>query len=332
MEDRRIDPYLDELFSICSEDLDRLSRWIERRGEGQSLTALARRFTRGRLRYGPLPNMVALPSSQTPALVRLWDPAKAWHEGDCAIFAGSRLGGQGRGSAPCFGEVVRTQGLGVMVRMDGQSGTQIYGTAATRGSVPAVDKWRSSVEELVEGARERGVAAYQSRAGRRSDDDAQIDYALWVYGERIFGVLLGALRQDTRFVALQGRWFLRSLAVRPAQAQLEGLAQRMLRDIQRPLTVEELAPFVSRPAIEDDAGLFGLSLALEERPELFAAVGRGPWSRWVLSQPPGGTYTAKLAAYDPETGEVLCEPGETLSDEAVARLWALELLPTVIAR
>jgi hypothetical protein len=167
---------------------------------------------------------------------------------------------------------------------------------------------------------------------QRSDEEALIDYVLWTYGELIFGRLRSALRHDSRFVVLQGRWFLRSLAVRPTQDRLVDLTQRLLMEVERPLSTAEVIPLLTGPPFQDDAQLYGLSLALEERPDLFTNIGRGGRGQWVLSCPPEGHYTARLAAYDPETGEVLCEPGEVLSRETVERLWSLDLLRIVIAR
>lgn len=321
-----------ELFAVYREDLDRLSRWIRRTGAGQTLTVLARRFTRGRLRYGPVSDKTPLPASDAPEIVRLWDPAKAWHEGDWAIFATSRASGRDQGSRPCFGEVVRVHGASVRVRRDGQPDTQVYGTTTTRGAGDAVDRWRSSIEALVTAARDRAARAEPADGGGDGDEAARIDYTLWIQGESIFGALLAALRHDPRFMVLEGRWFLRSLATRPSRLQMEGLARRLLVDVERPLTVDEMLPLVPPPVAAGDAGRYGLSLALGECPDLFACVVPGSWSRWVLHHPPDGTYTARLAAYDPESGVVLCEPGEVLERGIVERLWTLDLLRAVLAR
>ena len=181
-------------------------------------------------------------------------------------------------------------------------------------------RWRRSVEDLVRVLPDR------------SDESSLIDYALYRFGERVATSLLNALRQDVRFVAMEGQWFLRSLAVRSDRTQLDGLAQAMLVAADRPMTAAELLPLVPPPVAEGAAGLFGLALTLQEHPDLFANVDAGPRPRWVLTGAPSGHYTARLAAYDPETWDVLCEPGEALDAATLQRLWSLGLLPVVLAR
>lgn len=312
------------LYAVCRTDLDRLHRWIERQGAGQWLTVLARRFTRGRLRYGPVMNETLLVASHQPAKVELWDPAKAWSAGQAAVFAVPQAAPESTAVRPWFGEILRTLGQGVLVRIDGQPRPQVYGTAATRSGSEALTQWRQTIEAQ--------VAAIGEDAG----EAARVDYALWTQGPRIFGALLAALRDDARFVQMDGRWFIRALAIQPSQPQLLALARRMLLDTRHPQTVDDLLHLLPAPVVDGEAGRLGLSLALSERPDLFANVAEGPRARWVLCHPPlgdpEGDYVARLAAYDPETWEVLCEPGDTLPWETVERLWALDLLRTVVSR
>lgn len=312
--------YGDALFLVHTEDLNRLARWIRRTAEEQDLTSMVRRFVRGRLRYGPAQRGKLVTGPVRSELVRLWDPAKAWHMGDLAIFPESVMRDRVRAFTPRIGEIVRVQGGGVTVRIDGRPGTQVYGTASTQQGGEALMRWRRSVEDLVRALPDR------------SDESSLIEYALYHFGEGAATNLLGALRQDGRFIAIEGQWLLRSQAIGPDRAQLNGLARAMLVAADRPMTAAELLPLVPPPVAAGAAGLFGLALSLQERPELFSNVDAGARPRWVLSDAPPGEYTARLAAYDPETWDVLCEPGDTLDTATVQRLWSLGLLPVVLAR
>jgi hypothetical protein len=323
-------------FSICREDLDRLHHWISRVGSGQTLTALARRTVRRRLRYGARLGEAVLPASSVPRSVRRWDPCAAWHKGDGVIFSGSEI--WDHAGSPCFGEVIIVQGRRVGVRIDGDARVRFLSTTVRQDAASAVSRWRASLATRIEGAAAPAtMPSGRSQAGDGAmigavQRDSGIDDALWRCGVTLFGELLAALRHDMRFVALDGRWFVRSLVLSPGQAQLEDLAQRMVPHIDRPLTVVEMAALSPSLDGSRDAVVYGLAMALRERPDLFSQVPGGARDRWVLSGPPVGSYIARLAAYDPETWVVLCEPGERLSQEIVARLWALGLFGVVVSQ
>jgi hypothetical protein len=320
--------YWEHVFAVRPADLDRIARRIERSGEAHSLTRIARRLIRGRLRYGPerslRPGAEAASGAEPTQVfdgteVRLWDPAAAWHEGDLAIFA-VPVPQQLRTFTPAVGRVLKIQGNSVIVSIDGLQGTRIYGRAPRIGGDAALDRWRRSIEDLVAVLEER------------DDEPSSVDYVFWLHGERIVTLLRHALRQDTRFVSLAGDWFLAKLAVRPSEAQVVGLAHALLQRAESAMTDEQLTALLPPGASEGDARRFGLALAIRERPDLFTNVEADGRRRWTLAGPPPGVYTARLAAYDPETYDVLCEPGDTLAPATVRRLWALDLLGLVVGR
>lgn len=315
-----LETFGEALFLVHTEDLRRLERRIQHTAAAQDLTSMARRFVRGRLRYGPVQRGKKVTGPVRGERVRFWDPAKAWHVGDLAIFPEPVVRDRMRVFTPRIGQIIRIRGGGVTVRIDGLPGTHVYGTTSTQHGGQALMRWRQSVEDLVRVLPDR------------SDEPSLIDYALYSFGETVATNLVSALRQDGRFVALGGQWFLRSLAVRFDRRQLDGLAQAMLVTADRPMTAGELLLLVPPPVARGAAGLFGLALSLQEHPDLFSNVDTGNRPRWVLNGAPGGDYTARLAAYDPDTWDVLCEPGEALEAATVQRLWSLGLLPAVLAR
>ncbi len=301
-------------FRVCRRDLDRVARRMGRKQEAYTLTTIVRQIVRGRLRYAPERN-TTLDLGDAPAPMPIWDPGGPWQVGDWAIFA-TPVNRHGTGMlALSAGEVVKHSGRGVVVRIDGVRGTRVYGMAARARGDEYLDQWRRSVEDLVTMLRDR------------ENDRSRVDYVLWKYGTGIFGAVRDALRNDTRFVVLDGGWFLKSKAVRPDSSLLEALARAILA-VDHPLTVAELLRYLPSSNV-GAPGLYGLALALHERPDLFSPIGPAPRARWVLGGPPPGSYVAHLAAYDPETGDVLCEPGDRLEADAVQRLWSLGLLAVV---
>ncbi len=312
--------YSPELFRVRARDLDRMARRIERTGEAHDLTQLTRRFIRGRLRYGMERGSVLASTPGAGERVRLWDPATVWHQGDWALFPVPTHRDRDRSHSPCFGEIVRVQGQSVVARLDGYVGTRVYGMAIGDREGDAVAEWRRSVEELV------------AILSESDEEHLRIDHVFWSRGATIASDIRGALCQDARFIALDGRWMLRRLIALPSSDQLEELARAMMFEVDRPLTADELVLRLVPPQAAGDAGVFGLAAALHERPDLFSRIPSGARSRWVVSALPPGSYRARLAAYDPETYVLLCEPGQALSPEVAQRLWELDLLPVIVDR
>jgi hypothetical protein len=204
----------------------------------------------------------------------------------------------------------------VTVQIDALGKSRSYYTRA-KYSPDDPQKWHRFVEDLVE-----------ARRGTR-DVKTQVEYVVLEHGERVISQLLDVLLGDSRFVRLAGRWFLRELAIPPTEEQMAALAWAMV-GLEAPQPTADLVPLVQPPLAEGDPGLFGLYVATRERPELFENADPDQRPRWVLAGPPPGPCTPRCAAYDPETYEVLCLPGEPAPPEAISRLWDLKLLRAVL--
>ena len=105
------------------------------------------------------------------------------------------------------------------------------------------------------------------------------------------------------------------------------MARRLLYSPEGPWSPVDLVPW--QPG-RGAAGVFGLDLAMQAHPDLFTNIDPGAGPRWVLAGPPPGSYTARQGAYDPESYQLLCQPGDLLSDEIVHRLWVLGLLNVIV--
>jgi hypothetical protein len=308
------DRYWIEEFQVTQADLDRIAAHIRETGQARDLTALARRVARGRLCYGPESSAPAQPAWAKDPSVRLWDPAKEWKEGDHAIVA---VGFEREGRTdhePFVAEVTHVQGDTVTVQIDALDGSRKF---TTSGSPDRLEHYRQFVEDLVE-----------ARRGTK-DVGTQTEYVLLEHGKRVISQLLEALRNDERFVRLAGRWFLPELAASASEEQLAALAWAMV-PLEEPRSTADLVPLVQPPLAEGDPGLFGLYLAMRQRSDLFTNADPGKRPRWALAGPPPGAFAPQHAAYDPETYEILCLPGEPASSQVVQRLWELKLLQAVV--
>jgi len=313
MADPFSDRYWREEFQVVPADLDRIAAHIRKTSQAHDLTALARRVVRGRLRHGPETGVPAQPAWAEDPSVRLWDPAGEWNVGDHVIVA--RLVRRGVHEA-FVGEVIEAGSFqGVKIQLDGIEEPATYQRAAP-GSDNA-RRWHAKVREVVAEKR------------KSPDLEEQVEAILLARGERVASQLLSALRADERFVRLAGRWFLRELAALPTDAQLTALAWAMVA-LSEPQPTDALVSLMQPSLTPGDPGLFGLYLALRQRPDLFENADPGQRPRWVLAGPPPGPFTPRHAAYDPETYEVLCLPREPVSPETIQRLWDRGLLRAVL--
>lgn len=312
MADVYADTYWTDEFQVTVADLDRIAAYIRETGLAHDLTELAKRVVRGRLRFGPESSAPAQAAWAEDPSVRLWDPAGKWQVGDHVIVA--RLITKGV-YEPFVGEIIGVEPRQVRVQLDGVEQPATYLRAAPDSE--DARKWHGKVREVI------------AQKRKAPELDQQVEAILLTHGGRIASQLLDALRADERFVRLAGRWFLRELATLPTEEQLTALAWAMV-PLEDPRPTDALVPLVHPPLAEGDAGLFGLYLAMREKPHLFRNVDPGRRPRWELAGPPPGTCVPSNAAYDPQTYEVLCRPGEPVPPETVQRLWDLGLLRAVV--
>jgi hypothetical protein len=272
MSDPFSDRYWTEEFQVTEADLERIVQHVRQTGQAHELTALARRVVRGRLRHGPESSApVGLAWAQDPS-VRLWDPSGEWEAGDHAIVAVGFTREGRTEHEPFVAEVTQVQRDTVTVQIDALDDSRQF---TTTGSPDTLAHYRRFVENLVEARRGTG------------DVETQTGYVLLEHGEWVISQLLEALRADERFVRLAGRWFLRDLAVPPSERQLAALAWAMV-PLEEPTATAELVPLIEPALAEGNPGLFGLYLAMRERPELFENADPGKRPRWVLAAPPPG--------------------------------------------
>ena len=301
--------YWSKLFAITQADLARLATQMRESGTAMTPTDLARDVIRARLQTEPQPWSEPAPSRDLSSwIVRQWDPGATWCEGDRVIVVVASPS-QERPYAPCVGEVIHVEDDRLVVDIDGMTASQVF----EQGSGAQARESQATEAEML------GV-------GQRFDEDAQIDFVLWRYGPWAVGRLLYALDADSRFVELEGSWFLRTLAIRPSGSMLARLSATMFEQNSGPLRLDGVVAVLSMAGSAQAAARFGLAQALGERPGLFENIGSAARPLWTPAGPPPLVFTARHAVYDPETYVVLCVPGETLSAEVARQLWRADLL------
>lgn len=297
-----------EAFEPSDRDLNRIADHIRSTGKAQDLTHLARLVIGEVLHSTPQQVERDHDAKTEHASVQLWDPAGEWEVGDQVIVA-VRL--RLDRFEPQVGEVtgVDTDRVHIFIAGSGQSKTYMRAQPGSREA----DAWHLLVKSVAEAK------------ARAEDEREQIDGIILTYGEQIISQLLNALRADDRFLCADGMWYLTQLAAQPNQAQVAGLAWRMTRLDEAVRTCELLA-LVKPPLPDGDQGLFGLYIALGQRPGLFKTAAGDQGLCWALCGDPPGGCMAEHAAYDPDTYEVLCLPHHPVGDKAARRLLELNLV------
>lgn len=310
------DQYWEEEFAITKADLDRVAKFITQEQTAQDLAVLAHRVVYGRLQFGADPT----PSVQTAIVdgesVRLWDAEKAWKVGNRVIVP-VEVKRDGKWIHGAFvGTIIKIGADKVQIRVEALDRVIHYNTKPDPKKDHSYERWRTTLQKII------------TSLAESSDLESQAD-AILLKHEHVTSLLLSALQDDKRFAELMSRWFLRELAILTELEQLATLAWAMA-PLDAPQLTAELVPLIEPPLTTGDSGLFGLYLALQQHPELFENADSGLRPRWRLAGPPPGSRTARHAAYDPKTYEVLCIPGELIAPAAVRRLWELELLRVVV--
>lgn len=303
------DAYWRGEFDISTSDLDRIERHLHKIGEAQPLDALARRLVAGRLEHGSDPGAGVTKAHQPQ--VRLWDPAGKWVVGDQVIVA--RSVGKHMFAA-AYARIERVQADSVVVYVEAARVNATYETAAS-GSANA-KKWYAKVREV----------AAQMRAGESVEDRAEA--LLLEHGGRVFGALESALRHDSRFALVDGRWFLRQEPLALTSTQVARL-RAALRDRTQPATTIEIATLLE-PPVSADPEVFALAAALAARCDRFANVGTQDRPKWQAAPVPWPEARAIHWAYDPDTFDILVERGAELTQAVAERLQALGLYDAVV--
>lgn len=319
MADVLSDSYWVDEFAVTTADLDRLAMFIDSKSQAQHLSTLAKRMVAGRLRHGPEQSVPVNQLFATKAQVKLWDPAGEWQVGDHVIVL-RKVNGR---LVAYIGEVqavdLSTQRVDVFLPEENHLNSY--------GLMSADDSRRqqiiANVQQAIAHKRE-----HLSDQHTVADQEELVEIVMLTHGERVVGLLLQALRDDARFILLNGRYFLRHLTTPISEPQLQQLAWHLLL-VAEPQPTEALMRQIS-PAVQEDAALFGLYLALQQHPDWFQNTQPEKRPLWTLAGPPPGSFTPRHAAYDPESYEILCLPETEAPPNIVSRLWQTGLLQAVV--
>jgi hypothetical protein len=148
-------------------------------------------------------------------------------------------------------------------------------------------------------------------------------------GDRILSLLAAALEFDPRFAGLEGKWFLLERLPRIDHATLQNVYRLLL---QNPSSSSDEILSVLKEDSSTDQTLWKMALhtALHCSPERFENSGTLTHPQWKARLPDFEQAEVTHYAYDPQTYEVLCRPGQRLSEKKAKRLWELGIYGQVV--
>ncbi len=157
------------------------------------------------------------------------------------------------------------------------------------------------------------------------DIDQQSEGILLRHGERILSRLSETLQVDSRFAGLENKWY--------AVEKLPRLDDEILQTVHRKAlekpgaSIEELLP-----GGDDSALLHRMALHhhLQHAPQKFENIGTLARPQWRARLPEPEQAKVTHYAYDPQTYEILCRPGQKLSQKKTRRLRELNLYAHVV--
>ena len=312
MTDIRSDEYWSTLFDITQDDLKRIAERMERDGAPQDLKAIALRLIRGRLEHGHDISPAALVKLTGNPSVRLWDPVGQWQINDVVLVA--RHAGKDRNGQPTFsahlGEIQKIKGDVVTINVDG-IGPVKYGIITSDN--PSVVSIRETVREAVE------------RKLQSKDIEQQGEGILLKHGERILNRLSETIQSDSRFAGLEGKWY---VSKKLPELNGEILTAAYRKALENPgVGIEELLP-----GNDDAVLLYRMALHghLQNAPQKFENIGTLARPQWRARLPEPDQAKVTLYAYDPQTFEILCRPGQKLSQKKAQRLQEFGLYAHVV--
>lgn len=298
-------------FEISRQDLDRAASQLARPGLSRDLKSIAIDLILGRLEHGHDPGPAAPGGLTGDDPIRMWDPAGAWQPGDGVLLVHDRFGNS-RYEA-YLGEVTQAGREAVEIRIDELQITQTYPRAL---SVPA-EACRQPVSDLAEGKL------------RSPDLKDQAHGILLKYGVHILNRLVGALRQESRFTGLEGKWALLETLPHIDKESLQAVHHFLLQNPGAAL--EDILPVLKdHPAADVCLLKMAVHVALQASPDRFENTGTAARPQWKARLPSHDQACVTHFAFDPQTFEILCRPGQKLSRKKVQRLQELDLYAYVV--
>lgn len=318
--DTRNEEYWSRQFHITNEDLDLAAGWLGRASTAQDLKAIALPILKARLEHGADSGLAAPSDLASEAVIRIWDPAAEWEVGDGVLLVHDRFGNSKY--EVFLGEITHLDHGAAEINIAELHTSRTFprtlpGTENARTNGSAAGAWRALIVELV-----------KQKLGSGSPEE-QAEGLLLEHGESILTRLAGALRQNPRFTSLMGRWALRECLPRLDPESLQVVHHFLLQN--QGASLDDIMPVLKEHlAVDVHLLKMAVQVALQAAQERFEDIGTAARPQWKARLPAHDQAQVTHFAFDPQTFEILCSPGQRLSQKRARRLQELDLYAHVV--
>ena len=316
----RDEEYWSSQFEITLEDLDLIQDRLERSGVPQDLKSIALPVLKGRIADGHDLSSVVQSNHIGNPTIRFWNPAGEWEAGNLVLLTHDRFGNSSY--EPFLGVIVHIDPESVEIKIEELQSTRTFlrvlpGTENALKYGSAVETWQTIFHETVEKKLQSGNL------------DEQAEGLLLKHGERILTRLAESLQLDARFTSLEGRWYVSHRLPRIDGKSLQAVHSFLLQS--QPASLDDILPLV-RKGLRTDSFLLKMAIhaALQQAPERFEDIGTSLRPQWQARLPKPEQADVTHYAYDSQTYEILCRPGQRLSQKKARRLQELDLYAHVV--
>lgn len=305
---------------ITLDDLNRTAGRLARAGLPQDLKTILLPIIRGRLEHGHDPGPPAPGGLKNVPAGRIWDPDCDWQVGDILLLIHDRFGSS---KYEVFtGEIVSLDPGEAQIKIDELQSTVTFlrtlpGTANAQIVPDIRGTWRETLQAAVETKLHSGVP------------EEQAEGILLKYGERLLTRLAEALGRDPRFTGFEGKWYLGDGLPRIGPQTLQALHRFLLQN--QPASLEDLLPVVTEsPPANVSLVRMAVHFTLVRSAERFENIGTNIRPQWKARPPAHDQAEVTHFAFDPQTFELLCRPGQRLTQKKARRLEQLNLYAHVV--
>lgn len=303
-------------FDITINDVKRTINYVKEVCYPISIVDITKRVISGRLKYGEDLSQTVLSEWSGKDTVRLWDPAADWKTNDDVIVLISYYDSGNFKHKPVIG-VIKEINFGknlVCVKTDEREISYVLAEPDSENAI----KWHNFVREV--------IAKYTSS----SSLEDRVIAVFTEFGGKITSRVQEVLKTDDRFVSVDQFWFLSKLVEDLASPDLIKI-YKILSSLKEPLTLGEISKNISLEESDELIKKFTIKKALLTNINLFTKIDSKVGNLYQAHIPEIENAQIVNYAYDPDTYEIICTPGDKLSQKTIDKLKEHGLLAGVIS-
>jgi len=307
--------FWESIFDITINDIDRIHALIEEKQYPVSIINIEKKVIRGRLIHGEDLSPPVLSDWSGKESIRLWDPAAEWDLRDNVIVVRGVSDTSERRYEYFFGVIKKID------LADGSASIDIGGEFVDYGLVEPYSDLAINIKNNV-----REIVA--SLANSSSLED-RISAVFTEFGGKIKSRLKEVLSAQKSFINIDEYWFLNEVIEDIQRSELMKI-YKFISSLNKLSSLDEISNKISLTESEELIQKFMIKKALLANPNLFTTRDIKDGILYQINVPDINSAQIINFAYDPNTYEIICVPGEKPSQKTIDKLTDYGLLAGVI--